>query len=73
MNFLQGTVFAAEWNATRRWGARGPGDLEAAGRKGDILMACCLVLGSMALVTGILPPLVNMAFHAVGGLFTEGV
>jgi hypothetical protein len=75
-NFLQGTVFAAQWNAYVVAGVlaalviwRGP-----AGKiKGFILMACCLVLGSTALVTGILPPLVNGIFAAVGVFFTEGL
>ena len=76
VNFLQGTVFAAEWNAYAVAGVlaalviwKGP----AGKAKGYILMACCLVLGSTSLVTGILPPLVNMAFDAVGVLFTEGL
>ena len=76
VNFFQGTVFAAEWNAYVVAGVlaalviwKGP----AGKAKGYILMACCLVLGSTSLVTGILPPLVNMAFDAVGVLFTEGL
>lgn len=76
VNFLQGTVFAAEWNAYVVAGVlaalviwKGP-----AGKvKGFILMACALVLGSTSLVTGILPPLVDMAFTAVGALLTEGL
>ena len=76
VNFLQGTVFAAEWNAYAVAGVlaalviwKGPGGKA----KGFILMACCLVLGSTALVTGILPPLVNMAFDAIGALLSEGL
>ena len=76
VNFLQGTVFAQSWNAYVVAGVllalvlwKG-----SAGKvKGYILMVCCLVLGSTALVTGILPPLVNSAFAAVGVLFTEGL
>lgn len=75
-NFLQGTVFAAEWNAYVVAGVlaalviwKGP-----AGKvKAFLLMACALVLGSTALVTGILPPLVDMAFNAVAVLLSEGI
>ena len=76
VNFLQGTVFAAEWNAYAVAGVlaalviwKGP----AGTVKGYILMACCLVLGSTALVTGILPPLVNMGISAIGTLLSEGL
>jgi hypothetical protein len=75
-NFLQGTVFSAGWNAYVVAGIlaalviwKGP-----AGKiKAFILMACALVLGSTALVTGILPPLVNSIFSMIGVFFTEGL
>lgn len=76
VNFLQGTVFAQSWNAYVVAGVlaalvlwKGP-----AGKiKAFLLMLCCLVLGSTALVTGILPPLVNGVFSAIGVFFTEGL
>jgi hypothetical protein len=76
VNFLQGTVFAQAWNAyvvagvlaaLVIWSGVG-GKI-----KGYILMVCALVLGSTALVTGILPPLVNGLFSAIGVFFTEGL
>lgn len=75
-NFLNGTVFAAGWNAYVVAGVlagliiwKGP-----AGKvKACMLSVCALILGSTALVTGILPPLVNVAFDAVAVLFTEGL
>ena len=76
VNFLQGTVFAQEWNAYVVAGVlaalviwKGP-----AGKvKGFLLMACALVLGSTSLVTGILPPLLNMGIDAVSALLSEGL
>ena len=76
VDFLQGTVFAQEWNAYVVAGVlaalviwKGP-----AGKvKGFLMMACCLVLGSTALVTGLLPPLLNMAVDAIGVLLSEGL
>lgn len=76
VDFLQGTVFSAQWNAYAVAGVlaalivwKGP-----AGKvKGLLLMVCALILGSTALVTGLLPPLVNMAVDAIGVLLTEGL
>jgi len=72
VDLLQGTVFAAEWNAyvvaavlalLVIW--KGP-----AGKvKGFLLMLCALVLGSTAVVTTILPPIVNMIIGAIGAFF----
>lgn len=75
VNFLQGTVFAAEWNAYVVAGVlaalviwKGP-----AGKiKGFILMACALILGSTTLVTSILPPLTNSLFEATELVFSAG-
>lgn len=76
VNFLQGTVFAAEWNAYVVAGALAALVIwkGAAGKvKSTILMFCCLVLGSTALVTGLLPPLVNMAVDAASALLNKGL
>jgi hypothetical protein len=72
VDLLQGTVFAAEWNAyvvaavlalLVIW--KGP-----AGKvKGFLLMLCALVLGSTAVVTTVLPPIVNMIIGAIGAFF----
>lgn len=71
VDFLQGTVFAQEWNAYAVAGVltflvlwKGP-----AGKvKGFLLMGCALVLGSTSLVTSILPPLLNTGVDAVASL-----
>lgn len=75
-NFLQGTVFAQPWNAYVVAGIlatiiiwKGP----AGKAKAYMLSVCALILGSTALVTGILPPLVNTALSAVGALLSEGL
>lgn len=76
VDFLQGTVFAQEWNAYAVAGIlmalilwKGP-----AGKvKGVLLMFCALILGSTALVTGVLPPLLNALVDAIGVLLTEGL
>lgn len=72
VDILQGTVFAAEWNAyvvaavlalLVIW--KGP-----AGKvKGFLLMICALILGSTSIVTSILPPIVNTAIAAIGAFF----
>jgi hypothetical protein len=72
VDILQGTVFAAEWNAyvvaaflafLVIW--KGP-----AGKvKGFILMICALILGSTSIVTSILPPIVNMIIGAISAFF----
>jgi hypothetical protein len=76
VNFLQGTVFAAEWNAYAVAGIlatliiwKGP----AGKAKAYMLGVCALILGSTALVAGVLPPLVNTAIAAVGALLSEGL
>lgn len=72
VDLLQGTVFAAEWNAyvvaavlafLVIW--KGP----AGKAKGFMLMGCALVLGSTSIVTSILPPIVNMIIGAIGAFF----
>lgn len=75
-SILQATVFSAGVNAYVVFGVlaafllwKGP----AGKAKGYLLILCGLVLGSTALVTGILPPLVNSAFDAIGVLFSEGL
>jgi hypothetical protein len=74
--FLETTVFAQAWNAYVVAGVlaalviwSGVGGKV----KGYILMVCGLILGSTALVTGILPPLVNSLFSGIGVFFTEGL
>lgn len=74
-NFLMGTVFAAEWNAYVIAGIlatliiwKGP----AGKAKAYMLSVCALILGSTALVTSILPPVVNGVFTAIGAFFTRG-
>lgn len=75
VNLLQGTVFAAEWNAYVVAGIlavliiwKGP----AGTAKAYMLCVCALILGSTATVTSILPPVVNGVFTAIGVFFTSG-
>lgn len=74
VDFLQGTVFAQEWNAFVVAGVlvllliwKNPtGKVKSA-----ILMFCCLILASTTIVTSILPPIVNTAIYAFGAFLSS--
>jgi CDP-diglyceride synthetase len=75
-NILQATVFRTGANAYVVFGLlaifvlwKGP----QGKARGYILILCGLVLGSTALVTELLPPLVNSAFDALAVLFAQGL
>lgn len=72
-SILQNTVFAGGWNAYVVFGVlaalmvwKAPSGKFA----NYVLMLCMLVLGSTALATSVLPPLVNSAFTAIGAVFS---